>query len=198
MIEVVLNNNVSKNTILNDNLFKIMFSQNEIDSINFCESPWMPLDENIINEYPTGVTVNKSNILTRKGCDSIINTTTILSNGKIMACCGLGTQAIPELEVSHIKNNMSLDELNKHLDDDFLKRWIKIEGPEKILAWAAEKDTSIIWEDMYAHRCQACKRIYSDDKVKSIIENFHNEKILDVLTNEWLMFHYDQSSCGTI
>lgn len=192
MIEVVLNNKINKKSILTDNYFESLFCQNEIDLINFCESPWMPLDENIINEYPDGVTVNKFNILNRKGCDSIINTTTILSTGKIMACCGLGTQSIPELEIGHIDNTINLNELNKRLDDDFLKRWIKIEGPEKILAWASEKDPNIIWENMYAHRCQACKRIYSDEKVRNIIEKFHNEKILDVLTSEWLMFHYDQ------
>ncbi len=139
--------------------------------------------------YPEGLTANRSNIDQRVGCDSIINTTTVLADGRIMACCGLGTQAIPELHVGQVGLD-SIQAINATIENDFLKRWIKIEGPERILAWAAEKDPSICWENMYAHRCQACKRLYSDERVKQVITEFHEEKILDVLTKEWLLYHY--------
>jgi hypothetical protein len=62
-------------------------------------------------------------------------------------------------------------------NEDFLKRWIRIEGPEKILAWAADLDPSIEWENQYAHRCQACRRIYADDRVKAVIREHHGAKI---------------------
>jgi hypothetical protein len=46
---------------------------------------------------------------------------------------------------------------------------------------------------MYAHRCQACLRLYKDPKVRDVIAQHHQEKIADVLVTEWLLFH-DQSS----
>jgi hypothetical protein len=105
-----------------------------------------------------------------------------------MACCGLGTQAIPELEVGHLSTD-SFSEVDRRISNDFLKRWIKVEGPERILAWAATKDASIDWEYKYAHRCQACKRLYSDERVRAAIQEFHEEKIADVLFEEWLLHH---------
>ena len=118
----------------------------------------MPLDEFEVEHYPEGLASNRDTIGTRVGCDSIINTTTVMADGKIMACCGLGTRSIPELHVGDIDTD-SFAAVDKKLNQDFLKKWIKVQGPERILAWAATKDPSINWENMYAHRCQACKRI---------------------------------------
>lgn len=189
MIEVVEAATVTRQTIMEHPLFKELFSDHEAQLINFCESPWMPLDADTIAEYPPDLAANASNLGRRVGCDSILNTTTVLADGRIMACCGLGTQSIPELEVGHVDRN-SLAEVDRRMSDDFLKRWIKIEGPERILAWAASKDPSIEWENLYAHRCQACKRLYSDETVRSVISAHHGEKIADVLFQEWMMFHY--------
>jgi hypothetical protein len=189
MIEVVSNNSVTKEALLTHPLFDKLFGELDGELINFCESPWMPLDEFRILDYPEGYYVNRETVGARVGCDSIVNTTTVLADGKIMACCGLGTQSIPELHVGHVDDD-DLKTIDERIGNDFLKKWIKIEGPEKILAWAAGKDPSIIWENMYAHRCQACKRLYSDPKVRQVIANFHEEKIVDVICEEWLLFHY--------
>ena len=66
-----------------------------------------------------------------------------------------------------------------------------MEGPERILEWASTHDPEIQWEDMYAHRCQACIRLYKDSRVKTVIQEHHQEKIADVLFNEWLLYHYE-------
>jgi hypothetical protein len=190
MVEMVANNTISKESICNHPFFNQLFPGTQKEFINFSESPWMPLSAHQFLSYPDGLAVNKSNVQTKTGCDSIINTTTVLADGRIMACCGLGTQTIPELEVGHIEQD-SLATVDQRMQDDFLKRWIKIEGPEKILAWASTKDTSIEWENMYAHRCQACKRIYSDPRVRRVIVDSYSEKVVDVLFQEWLMFHYN-------
>lgn len=190
MIETVQDNRVSRLSLLENPLFAELFTDSSGELINFCESPWMPLSENEVFKYPCGFAINQSNVKSKVGCDSIINTTTILPDGRIMACCGLGTQSIPELEVGQLDQD-DFAVVNQRLNDDFLKRWIKVEGAERILAWAAEKDQSIQWENMYAHRCQACKRIYSDPKVRQAILAHHEEKIVDVLFQEWLLFYYD-------
>ncbi|MBB4910085.1 hypothetical protein [Actinophytocola algeriensis] len=51
-------------------------------------------------------------------------------------------------------------------------------------------DPSIEWENMYAHRCQACKRLYSDEAVRAVIAAHHQKKIADVLFKEWLLFYF--------
>ena len=186
MIETVRGNALNAEALRENALFRDLLGDQRGKQINFCESPWMPLDENVLLDYPDGYLVNNDNVGAKNGCDSIINTTTVLADGRIMACCGLGTQTIPELEVGNIGRDTFAD-VDRRNSDDFLKRWIRVEGPEKILAWAAEQDHTIDWENMYAHRCQACKRLYSDPKVRDVILSKHEEKIGDVLLQEWLM-----------
>jgi organic radical activating enzyme len=191
MIEVVHGNTITKEKLVASVLWHHYFSQNETASIRFCESPWMPLEE-MIFRYPEGLATNSHNIGSRSGCDSIINTTTVMGNGKIMACCGLGTLGIPELELSHV-NKSSLAGVTALAEADFLKRWIRNEGPERILQWAATKNPEIKWENQYAHKCQACRRLYSDPLVKDVINSDYEEKIDDVLMSEWLIHQ-----CGTV
>lgn len=186
MIETRAANQVTRRTLCEHPLFDATFSRREQESMTFCESPWMPLDENEQFSYPEGMTVNAGNLFRRTGCDSVIDTTTVLADGRIMACCGLGTQTIPELQVGHVSTD-GVAASRRRAEADFLKRWIRDEGPERILAWAAARDPRIAWEDKYAHRCQACKRLYSDPIVADVVLAHYEEKVLDVLTSEWLM-----------
>lgn len=186
MIETRTANQVTKRSLCAHPLFRENFTQLEQESLRFCESPWMPLDPHKLFSYPAGMTINANNLFRRTGCDSVIDTTTVLADGRIMACCGLGTQKIPELQVGHVSTE-GIGESRRRAEADFLKRWIRDEGPERILAWAASKDPRIVWEDQYAHKCQACMRLYSDPLVADVILAHYEEKVLDVLSSEWLM-----------
>lgn len=190
MIETVKDSLVTKDYIENLPEFIQLRDEYPNSYINLLESPWMPLSPMQRYEYPEGLAINRFNLQRVRGCDSILKTTTIQANGRITACCGLGMREIPELQLGHI-NDISIGEAEEIASLDFLKKWIKIEGPERILAWAAEHDESIEWEDMYAHRCQACVRIYTDPNCRKVIEEYHQEKMLDVLTSEWLLYHYE-------
>lgn len=110
----------------------------------------------------------------------------------------LGEKLIPELQLGSIART-SIAEADAAGANDFLKRWIRVEGPERILAWAAGHDQSIEWEGMYAHHCQACLRLYKDPKVRRVITDHYAEKIADVAFKEWLLYHYapDEQSLPT-
>jgi len=154
------------------------------------ESPWMPLSTEPIYQYADGQAITRANLATRTGCDSVLTTLTVQANARLGACCGLGMRLIPELDVGSI-HDTSLAEAARRAEDDFLKQWIAVEGPEKILAWAATIDDRIEWEGMYAHRCQACLRIYKDPAVRNVIAEHHQEKIADVVFGRWLVDQYD-------
>ena len=151
------------------------------------ESPWMPLNPQRLGKYPEGRVCNARNVRQRKGCESVLQTTTIQADGTINACCGIGLRDIPELHLGRL-GETPLSEADRAAADDFLKRWIRIEGPERILAWAAGHEPSIEWENQYAHPCQACKRIYTDARVRKVISEKHTEKFFDVLFAEALRY----------
>lgn len=83
-----------------------------------------------------------------------------------------------------------LADADKSAADDFLKRWITVQGPERILAWASKYNPEIKWKNMYAHRCQACVRLYTDSMVNKVILEHYKEKIPDVIFGEWLLYRY--------
>ncbi len=188
MVETVKERTVTKQMIEDHPAFKIIRQDFPQSYINIHESPWMPLSPFNIQKYVQGLTVNRENLSLRTGCDSILSTTTIQADGKIGVCCGLGMRIIPELHAGNI-HDTTIAEADQMATDDFLKRWIRVEGPERIVAWAASYDADIKWEDMYAHRCQACIRLYKDPKIREIIREHYQEKIADVLFAEWLLFH---------
>ena len=82
---------------------------------------------------------------------------------------------VPELQLGNIAET-PVSEAWRRAEADLLKRWIRTEGPERILAAAAAHDPSIEWENMYAHRCQACIRMYTDSKVQTVLRE-HYPKI---------------------
>jgi hypothetical protein len=158
--------------------------------IKFHDSPWMPLNSRKAGTYPEGMAIDSSNVARTRGCDSVLQTTTVQADGAIGACCGLGMRLIPELNLGHI-DSTSIAAATETAEDDLLKRWIRLEGPERILAWAAGKDPSIKWEGMYAHRCQACLRLYKDPAVRDIIADHHLEKMPDLLFGEYLLYQFE-------
>ena len=40
---------------------------------------------------------------------------------------------------------------------------------------------------MYAHRCQACLRLYQDPVVRTVVSHSYEEKVADVMFGEWLL-----------
>lgn len=190
MVETTAVRNITKEVLISHPLFVQITEEYPGVYIRVDESPWMPLSPSIRRKYPDGIAVNRSNLSRVRGCDSVLRTTTIEADGKINACCGLSSRMIPELQTGKLGDS-TIQEADRKGSDDFLKHWISVEGPERILAWAEEHNDSVEWEDMYAHRCQACLRIYKDPLVRQIISENHQEKLADVIFSDWLVHHFD-------
>jgi len=150
------------------------------------ESPWMPLNPFEVESYPPGKLANKNTLHAYQGCGSILQTYVIQATGKIGSCCGIGMRVTPELNVADVGEEDFLEKAVIRAENDFLKTWLHYKGPEKILAWAAEKNPNIIWEDMYAHRCQACLRLYKDPIVKQVVREHYPEMLSEVMATAYL------------
>ena len=64
---------------------------------------------------------------------------------------------------------------------DFLKMWLAVDGPEKIVAWASQFDPTIVWENRFAHQCETCQFMYQDVKVRDVIRQHYKSVAGDVL-----------------
>jgi len=102
-------------------------------------------------------------------------------------------ERIPELNAPWQGGN--LDDLLEAGSRDFMKIWLHVDGPERILAWAAGKDPRIEWEYRYAHHCHACLALYEDPLVREAIRTHHRERVDDVLTRYVASLRAEQAPC---
>ena len=141
------------------------------EKIAINESPWMPMDSDHQYQYPADSILNKTTMLRQKGCESVLSTYTIQGDGRIGACCGLGLRTINELNVGTAED--SLAEILSAAEHDWVKLGVRHLGAARMLEFAAKMDKTIEWENLYAHHCHACARIYNDTRVQQAIrDNF--------------------------
>jgi hypothetical protein len=185
MVELKHENSVTRDTLLAHPLVAGL-SPEQREWLAVASSPWMPLSYHRVHRYPEGSAVDRHNLPTRGGCDSVLQTYTLQADGRIGACCGLGLRVIPELNVARADAPGFLRRAIADSEEDFLKLWIHYQGAEKVVAWAAEHNPEIKWEGKYAHHCQFCHRIYHDDAIRAVLLEHWEEVIAEVLQAAWL------------
>lgn len=178
MIEYRRQRSVTKDGLL---VHPLLADRPDRDRIGVVESPWMPLSPRRKADYADGDAVNGVNVHERGPCTSVLESYTVHPDGKVSACCGLGMELIPELYAGEAVGPSFLADAMADAEGDLMKLWLRYRGPEKILAWAAQRDPTIEWEGLYAHNCQACQRVYRDPKVVAVIKARHEEAIAEII-----------------
>ena len=179
VVEITKTRRVSRESLLSEERLKTLTTNTCHSNFGIIESPWMPMVFSERIEQPDHLFVNKDNLYERGPCDSIFNTIVLTPQANVGLCCGLPREKIPELNHKWRKGHLA-DDLSEACSE-FIKIWISVDGPEKILAWAASKNGDIVWENLYAHSCHACARVYTDKVVRDTILEHYNERVDDVL-----------------
>lgn len=148
-------------------------------AIHVVESPWMPFRSTAVPQA-NGAYINAANVHLRAPCRSVLTTLVVSPGESLGLCCGLTREGIPDLHAGDLRQ-AEMANLIDQSAYDFLKIWLFVEGPERILAWAASKNEQIDWENRYAHNCDACRRIYRDPVVAQTIAEHFEERYDDVL-----------------
>jgi MoaA/NifB/PqqE/SkfB family radical SAM enzyme len=143
------------------------------------ESPWMPMNAEDHIPQSDEQLLSRRTLHLRGGCDSVLRNLVVTPERRFGFCCGLTRERIPELNAAW--DGGTLDDLLEAGSRDFMKIWLHVDGPERILAWAASKDPRIEWENRYAHHCHACLALYTDPLVREAIRAHHRERVEDVL-----------------
>ncbi|WP_336203710.1 radical SAM protein [Nonomuraea sp. LPB2021202275-12-8] len=148
-------------------------------SLRILESPWMPMDHNDIIEQSENRMLSQRTLHMRGGCTSVLNTVVITPHRRFGFCCGLSREKIPELNADWAPG--TFNDLVEAGNADFMKIWLWVDGPDRILAWAATKDSRIEWENRYSHHCQTCLALFSDQYIRDVIREHYRERVQDVL-----------------
>ena len=124
--------------------------------------------------------VNRRNLSARRPCESVLTSISIMPNEDLMACCGILSDTPPDLTLGNLRRQ-SMGDMVARGQADLMKIWLFVEGPERIMAWCASKDPSIVWEDRFTHPCQTCRALYADPRAMAVIQRHYEEKMDEIL-----------------
>ena len=178
VVELQKRRGVTRQTLVADPRIEALLAQSEA-RFNLIESPWMPMDIDQQIEQHDDQVLSARTLHLRGGCDSVFKTLVVTPERRLGYCCGLTRERIPELNAEWTGGDM--EALVEAGAADFMKIWLFIDGPERILAWAASKDERIDWEHRYAHRCHSCLALFDDPLVRDAIRTHYRERVDDVL-----------------
>ena len=115
-----------------------------------------------------------------EGCKTVLDVLTINPDQQLIACCGLHLEKIPELKLGSIANTRMIDVLSNN-PDDVLKIWIHLDGPEKILTMAKERQPSLALPLTSVHPCETCLFLYKSPELKQVIIDLCREHQKDIM-----------------
>ena len=121
-----------------------------------------------------------------KGCDNVLENMVLTPHEQLASCCGLTFEHIPEMKLGNTRKHRLRDLYDSQMQD-FIKIWLRVDGPEKILDFAARKDASIVFPDDASHPCQTCALLFLNPKIRDVLQRHYLEKVPDVMFRYRLM-----------
>ncbi len=189
VVELQKERRVGRQTLMQDPRIQKLV-QNERTRFRIIESPWMPMDYKERIEHHHDNLLNRTTLHLRGGCTSVLKTIVVTPDQQLGFCCGLAREQIPELNVPW--DGGALGPILEAGAQDFMKIWLSVDGPDRILAWAATKNPDIEWENRFSHHCHSCLALYRDPLVRQTIRDHYRERVEDVLARHAIRLRADQ------
>lgn len=109
------------------------------------------------------------------GCTNILESIIISPDERLLSCCGLTIKNIPEMDLGHIPTH-GLKKLYDEQTGDFLKLWLRVEGPQGIM-----NQLSPASGEKFRHPCEACRALYSSENAGARLQEMYTAKVPDVV-----------------
>ncbi|MEB0141092.1 MULTISPECIES: radical SAM protein [unclassified Undibacterium] len=138
-----------------------------------CNS-WMPFHDDYEQRgAPIGIDVPD-------GCSQIFHNLVVTPHDQLAACCGLTFEHIPEMKLGTL-GEKTMDKMFNEALDDFLKIWIHLDGPTKIMKKLFDEEVDEGLSQVH-HICQACAIMHLHTRVRETLKARYTEFLPDVLS----------------
>jgi hypothetical protein len=118
----------------------------------------------------------------RKGCSQVFENVVVTPRDEVSACCGLTFEHIPEMRLGKC-SGANLAETYRQQGEDFLKHWLKVDGPYSIIErLLGDRAKTVL--DGVVHQCQACAILHQDPDIRAELLQRHAEFVPDVMTRQ--------------
>ncbi len=136
--------------------------------IRFVTSPWMKFQGSSSLKYNRAYVDAIASA--GSSCPTVLRVLAITPSEHLVACCGLSLEYIPELHLGDLRKD-SIAKILQQVPDDFIKIWIHLEGPRKVMQYAKCIDDSIDCVANDAHICETCRAVYANPKIRSVLKD---------------------------
>ena len=148
------------------------------------EAPWVPNGDGLgraeLRHHP-----DYHRFATRpERCDSIMETVSVTPALDLMACCGMTMTSIPELRLGSVAQR-TIAEVLGSAQDDLVKMWLHVEGPEEILRFVASHDEEYRLPLLSASRCTTCLELHRDQRAMAVLRR-HAHEVEERVVNAFL------------
>jgi len=138
---------------------------------------WIPADgESALQHKPEHSRFNGK----QTGCSTSLGVLAVTPTQSLVACCGLHLERIPDLHFGSVEHR-TIKQVLDETPDDFLKIWIHVEGPERVLEFVKEKLPSYELPVQSVHPCTTCLHLYRDETAKAVLREHYRERMNDVM-----------------
>ncbi|MEE9219425.1 MAG: radical SAM protein [Acidobacteriota bacterium] len=161
------------------------------DLLELIQNIWIPFSADRSLEPPVAAAD------TSGGCGNVLDNVVITPDEQLAACCGLTMEHIPELKLGSLREHR-MGDLYRAALGDFLKIWLRVEGPENILRFASEKDPQMALPPRSAHPCQACVSVHRNAGVRQILREHYRGKVPEVLFRYHLLQRLQRKAEGCL
>lgn len=189
MVESSEERALTKKLLLDDPLFGAVYKRDP-EGLKIQESVWIPMDaDRVINHNPRNYR-NPSNPHLMRGCHNILRTIAITPDGDYLVCCGLTVEQIPDLHIANARNE-PLGNIVARADRDMLRRWLRVDGPEKIIQYLQRRDPSLEYSWNRVHPCEACRDLYNRKDMREAVMKYGREGAGEMLLRYQLLEEID-------
>lgn len=141
---------------------------------SFQTNSWMPFHEDSQRRpLPT------KNVVASP-CKQLFNNIVLTPHKQLSACCGLTFEHIQDLKLGRYEKGLLKAAYSSQFDD-FLKVWIAVDGPLKIVERVMGSKASAVLGEIH-HGCQACAILHNSPTVRERLVETYSEHVPDVLS----------------
>jgi hypothetical protein len=130
-----------------------------------------------------------------KPCDQVLQNLVVTPFGQISGCCGLTFEYIPEMKLGFLQEG-ALKEMFLSQLTDFLKLWIHVEGPYRIIERLFGEQATTVSLSNVSHICQACVILHQHPRVREVLLERWQEFVPEVVHRHRIAMALQKRACA--
>lgn len=186
-LTVVVNIESGKDRIFNvdefvkdEQISKLLTSDGiSLPRLTIINGVWMPFTQEALPFLPP---LDKEIFHPSKDrCKNLFTAITISPTNRLLACCGLPVTYLKHLDLGNLAHHSITTLYNKQFND-FIKIWLFVDGPYKILSFVGEKLKTTIPEcEVLSHTCFYCAALFTNTVYLQTVQKHYQEVFASVM-----------------